>query len=325
MKAYVLNEAGGIQNLQLTELPVPNPGPDEVLIKVQAISINPVDFKTRAGFALYDSLKNLDPLILGWDISGTVVSAGSGVTAFKIGDEVFGMINFPGHGAGYAEYVAAPASQLALKPAGITHGEAAAATLAALTAWQALTVHTKAQTGSQILIHAASGGVGHYAVQIANHLGAEVTGTSSVANRELIKELGATFHIDYQQQKFEESTTKYDIILDALGGDHFLRSLEAVKKNGTVINLIPDPQASHEIYPKSQSTLEIAAEKGINAVYFPVTSSGKDMESIARLLENGILRSHISKFFDFEDLPQAHTYMEPGRTVGKVVVLLSSK
>ncbi|WP_219222658.1 NADP-dependent oxidoreductase [Pedobacter antarcticus] len=323
MKAYVLKEAGGIQNLQLTELPIPNPRRDEVLIKVKAISINPVDFKTRAGFALYDSLKDIDPLILGWDISGKVISAGSEVTTFKIGDEVFGMINFPGHGAGYAEYVVAPADHLALKPAGITHAEAAAATLAALTAWQALTVHTKAKSGSQVLIHAASGGVGHYAVQIASHLGAEVTGTSSGANRKLIKELGATFHIDYQQQQFEKLSTKYDIILDALGGDHFLRSLEAVKKNGTVINLIPDPQAAHETYPDSQSTLGIAAEKGINAVYFPVTSSGKDMEAIARLLENGILRSHISKTFDFEELPQAHAYMEPGRTVGKVVVLLN--
>ena len=206
MKAIILKEAGGIENLELTDMPIPVLNSDEVLIQVKAISINPVDIKTRMGKSLYDDLKSRnEPIILGWDVSGVIAETGSSVTQFKKGDEVFGMINFPGHGKAYAEYVAAPASHLALKPSNISHEAAAAATLAALTAWQSLVTHAKIKKGQKVLIHAAAGGVGHYAVQIAKHLGAYVIGTSSASNREFVSGLGADEQIDYKTTRMEDA------------------------------------------------------------------------------------------------------------------------
>ncbi|MFO7448237.1 MAG: NADP-dependent oxidoreductase, partial [Ignavibacteriaceae bacterium] len=164
MKAVILDSPGDVSHLKLTEIPVPEINNDEVLVQVKAISINPVDAKTRSGKGLYGSLKDQNPLIPGWDISGVVIKTGKNVKDFTNGNEVFGMVNFPGHGKAYAEYVAAPAEHLALKPPSVSHNEAAAASLAAITAWQAFTVHTKINKGNRVLIHAASGGVGHFAV-----------------------------------------------------------------------------------------------------------------------------------------------------------------
>ncbi|MBB6272362.1 NADPH:quinone reductase-like Zn-dependent oxidoreductase [Pedobacter cryoconitis] len=323
MKAYLLKEPGSTENLILTELPIPVPADHEVLIKVKAISINPVDVKTRAGKALYSTLQHLKPFILGWDISGTVIATGKDVVNFQIDDDVFGMVNFVGHGQAYAAYVAAPENHLALKPSNISFEEAAAATLAALTAWQALTTHVNVKPADKILIHAASGGVGHYAVQIAHYLGAHVTGTSSATNKNFVLELGADVHIDYNQQKFEERTNGFDIILETIGGENFIRSLDILNEKGTIINLIPDqePEGPAGSTPQ-KSTLELAGERGLNALYFPVTSNGSDMHQIAILLEKGILRSHIFKTYSFEALPEAHLQIESGRTAGKVIVLI---
>lgn len=322
MKAYRLEKPGAVQNLVLSELPVPVPADDEVLIETKAISINPVDVKTRAGKALYSTLQHLEPLILGWDISGTIIATGKKVVNFKTGDNVFGMVNFVGHGKAYAEYITAPESQLALKPANISHAEAAAATLAALTAWQALTRHVHIKPKDKVLIHAAAGGVGHYAVQIAHYLGAKVTGTSSAANKNFVMDLGATTHLDYHAQKFEEIAESFDVILETIGGENFVRSLDILNKNGTIINLIPDKESDPAGLTVEKSTLEIAKEQGLHAIYFPVTSSGADMQQIATLLEKGILKSHLSRTYTFEQLPEAHLQIESGRTTGKVVVLL---
>ena len=213
MKAFILSDPGAADMLQLSDVEKPMIQPDQVLVQVKAISINPVDVKSRAGKGVYGRLKEIKPLILGWDISGIVSEVGTEVTDFKVGDEVFGMVNFPGHGQAYAEYVAAPASHLALKPDNISHEEAAAATLAALTAYQGLVQQAKVQAGQKVLIHAAAGGVGHFAVQIAKHLGAHVTGTSSAANKDLVLKLGADAHIDYRSVKFEEVVNDLDFVL----------------------------------------------------------------------------------------------------------------
>ena len=189
MKAIVLNEFGGIDKLLMTELALPEILENEVLIEVKAISINPVDVRTRSGTAMANHLKHNMPLILGWDISGIVTSAGIAVTKFKKGDSVFGMVNFLGHGKGYAEYVSASENHLAHKPLNITYEEAAAATLAALTAWQLLVHYAKLKAGHRILVQAASGGVGHYAVQIAKYLGAYVIGVSSAKNKDFVLDL----------------------------------------------------------------------------------------------------------------------------------------
>jgi NADPH:quinone reductase-like Zn-dependent oxidoreductase len=186
MKAIILKDFGGVENLVPAEIPVPTIAADEVLVKLKTISINPVDAKTRSGKGVAGRMKDESPIILGWDLSGEITEVGADVTAFKPGDEVFAMIDFPKSGKAYAEYVKAKADELALKPAGISHEEAAAATLAALTSWQAFHTYAPIKPGDRVLIHAASGGVGHYAVQIAKHLGAYVIATSSAANREFV-------------------------------------------------------------------------------------------------------------------------------------------
>lgn len=176
MKAVVLKAFGNIDQLEIKDILVPSIGEDEVLIRTKAISINPVDYKIRKGKGWAPELLAYDPIILGWDVSGVVEAVGAKVEQFQIGDEVFGMVNFTGHGRAYAEYVAAPAAHLTKKPQNISHEEAAASTLAALTAWQAFNSYGKLRPNDKTLIHAASGGVGHFAVQIAKHLGAYVIG-----------------------------------------------------------------------------------------------------------------------------------------------------
>jgi len=311
MKAITISQFGAPEVLQQVDLPVPEIKDDEVLIQVKAISINPVDIKTRLGKGMAGRLKGFEPLILGWDISGVVSSVGTAVSTFKPGDEVFGMVNFPGHGKAYAEYVAAPAVQLALKPANISHEEAAAATLAALTAWQALVKHANIQAGSKVLIHAAAGGVGHFAVQIAKRLGAHVTGTSSAANRDFVLGLGADEHIDYKAQPFEQVAKDMDFVLDAIGGDMIDRSLEVIKPGGTLISI---PSGLHE------SVTEKAKAKGIKGYFILVASDGTDMQQLAELLADGRLKAHVSKVFAFEEMGAAHEQIASGRTVGKVAI-----
>jgi len=311
MQAILLNKPGGIDELVYGELPLPVPGPADVLVKVKALSINPVDVKTRAGFGVYGRLKTEQPLIIGWDIAGIVDRVGAQVTRFKPGDEVFGMVNFPGHGKAYAQYVAAPEAHLALKPANISFEEAAAATLAALTAWQAFTKQYTIRKEETILIHAAAGGVGHFAVQVAKYLGAQVTGTSSAANKDFILGLGADHHIDYRTQRFEEVITDADLVLDAIGKDNIDRSLEAVRPGGTLISI---PSGLNE------QVTEKARAKGVNGFFFLVQSNGDDMRAIADLLQGGHLKAHVGKVFPFSGMGQAHLLQETGRAVGKIVV-----
>ncbi len=315
MKAIVLDGFGGVENFKIKEIPRPQIREKEVLLKVKAFSINPVDIKTRKGASLASELAKNPPVILGWDVSGIVEEVGSEVTNFKVGDEVFGMINFPGVGNAYAEYVAAPAGHLAIKPANISHEEAAASTLAALTAWQAFTFFGKIKKDDKVLIHAAAGGVGHYAVQIAKHFGAYVIGTSSEKNKDFVLELGADEHIDYKNARFEDVVSDVDFVLETIGYDNFGRSVDVVKSTGTIINL---PSGL------SEEVKEKALKKGINVNFMMlVFSDPEDMKSIASLLEQGIVKAHVSKIFDFEDIQAAHTQVESGTTAGKIVVRVS--
>lgn len=313
MKAIILNEFGGIDKLLMTELALPDILEHEVLIEVKAISINPVDVRTRSGIAMADYLKHNRPLILGWDISGIVTKTGSKVSKFKIGDAVFGMVNFLGHGRGYAEYVAASENHIAHKPLNISHDEAAAATLAALTAWQLLFHYAKLKPGNRILIHGASGGVGHYAVQIAKYLGAYVIGISSAKNKSFVLGLGADEHIAYDEQKFEDVVSEVDFVIDAFAKDSLYQSIKVTKNGGTIISLLP---------MISEDVLQKAKEKNVEVYYSLVKSNSTDMETIATLLENGVLKSHISKFFQFDKMGDAHIEMETGKTVGKIIVKL---
>lgn len=252
-----------------------------------------MDSKIRKGIGWAPELLAYDPIILGWDVSGIVEAVGTKVTQFKTGDEVFGMVNFTGHGKAYAEYVAAPAAHLA-KPRNISHEEAAASTLAALTAWQAFNSYGKLRPNDKTLIHAASGGVGHFAVQIAKHLGAYVIGTSSAKNKDFVLGLGADEHIDYKSVKFEEVLHDLDFVLDAISGDNFAKSIQVLKHFGTIIGL---PSGYKEEDEKAARSKHLHA-----SFYMKVYSSGTDMQHIAGLLEREIIKPHIYKVYALDEI-----------------------
>jgi NADPH:quinone reductase-like Zn-dependent oxidoreductase len=234
MKAIIVNEFGPSAELIYTEVPIPTITENEVLVKVSAISINPVDVKTFEGSG--SAKKILErPVILGWDIAGTVTESQSAL--FEVGDEVFGMIRFPESGKAYAEYVSAPADQLALKPSNVTFEEAAATTLAALTAWQNLTEHYKVEKGQKVLIHAGAGGVGHFAIQIAKYFEAYVYTTASAENIDFVKSLGADESIDHNAVAFEENLREIDFVLNSLSDETSEKSLKVLKPGGTLISI----------------------------------------------------------------------------------------
>jgi NADPH:quinone reductase-like Zn-dependent oxidoreductase len=311
MKTIIIEQPGDVNQLIYAESDIPVASTGEVLIRVKSIGINPVDIKTRTGNGIYGRIQKERPLILGWDVSGVIEQVGSDVSGFKLGDAVFGMVNFPGHGQAYAEYVVAPAAHLALKPAGVSFEEAAATTLAALTAWQALTKNAKVKAGQKVLIHAAAGGVGHFAVQIAKYLGAEVTGTSSAKNRDFVLGLGADKHVDYAGYDWASHPDRFDFVLDTIGGDNIDRSILVTRSGGSIISI---PTTLNE------AVSEKAKANGINGYFFLVHSDGEDMKQIASLMEKGLLRPSISQVFPFSEMKQAHLQQERGRTVGKLVV-----
>lgn len=313
MKAIIIEAAGGIENFQYKDIAKPSIKENEVLIETKAISINPVDCKVRANEGLMTMIiGEKRPAILGWDVSGIVVAKGSKVDSFEIGDRVFGMVNFVGSGSAYAEFIAAPENQLAKIPENISLEEAAASTLAALTALQVLRPRVK--KGDKVLIHAGAGGVGHFAIQIAKSLGAYVIATSSPQNKDFILGLGADQHIDYQTQKLKEVLSDLDFVFDMFNGDILLKSVSVVKNSGVIISL-PTPEFSDEI-------MQLAKAKNVDVSFLMVQSNGEDMNAIKDLLAKGTVKAHVSKTFTFEEMGKAHTQVESGRTVGKVVVTL---
>ena len=311
MKAIVLEKAGGVENLITKEIDKPVAKENEVLVEVKAISVNPVDYKVRA---IEDVLNMIcgekRPVILGWDIAGVVVALGNNVTTFDVGDTVFGMLNFPGTGNAYAAFVAAPESNLAKIPSNVSFEEAAATTLAALTALQVL--ESRVKKNDRVLIHAGSGGVGHFAIQIAKALGAYVITTSSAKNKDFVMSLGADEHIDYRSQAFEEVAANIDFVLDPMGGEVLLKSLQVVKEGGSIICLLANYV--------TEEVLEQAGKRHVNVSPLMVQSNGKDMNTLANMLESGAVKPYVSKTFPFENIGEAHLQLESGRTVGKVIV-----
>jgi NADPH:quinone reductase-like Zn-dependent oxidoreductase len=313
MKAILLEKTGGVENFLIKDVKKPDTKENEVLISVKAIGINPVDYKARAIEDVLNSLTGEQrPAIIGWDVSGTIIAIGNNITKFKIGDNVFGMINFPGSGNAYAEFVAAPEDHLVKIPKNISFEEAAATTLAAVTALQALKPRVK--KSDRVLIHAGSGGVGHFAIQIAKSLGAYVITTSSAKNKDFVLSLGADEHIDYGSQKFEEILTDIDFVLDMFNGDILLNSIKITKNGGVIISL-PTADFSDEV-------LKLAKERNVDISFTVVQSNGDDMNTLKNMLESGTLKPHISKTFAFEKMGDAHLQLESGRTVGKVIVTM---
>ena len=311
MKAYQIETAGGVENLNLVEIDQPTLAAGDVLIETKAISINPADVQVRAteeGLTMLGGA--VRPIIMGWDVAGVVAQVGKDVSTLKVGDRVFGMVNFPGMGKTYAEFVAAPADQLAIIPSNSSFEEAAAATLSALTALQVLRGRVKA--GDTVLVHAGSGGVGHFAVQIAKQMGAHVTSTSSGENRDVVMSLGADAHIDYRETAFDDVLSDIDFVFDTVGGDTLEKSVKVLRKGGLLMSI-----ASRGLEEKMAAA---ADDAGGSFEMYLVQTSGADMAELASMMEAGTLRPLVYKTFGFDDLRAAHTEVELGRTVGKVIV-----
>lgn len=309
MRAVSQDVLGGPEVLKEIRAERPEPRPNEVLVRVRAAGVNPTDWKHRAGGGFLGE----PPFVLGWDVSGVVESVGVGVAAFRPGDEVFGMLSYPfGHGS-HAEYVTAPARTFTHKPSGIDHVQAGALPLVSLTAWQALVERADVQPGQRVLIHAAAGGVGHVAVQIAKARGAHVIGTASAGKHEFLRSLGADETVDYRETDFAEAVKDVDIVLDTIGGDTSLRSLRVLRPGGVVVSILP--VGSDEFF-------EEADRLGVRAVRMLVDADRAGMEEIARLVESGKLRATIAETFPLAEAARAHAQGETGRTTGKLVLVV---
>ncbi|GHA25237.1 NADP-dependent oxidoreductase [Streptomyces anthocyanicus] len=307
MRAIGQDVLGGPEVLKEVRPERPDPRPNEVLVRVRAAGVNPTDWKHRATGGFLGE----PPFVLGWDVSGVVESVGIGVAAFRPGDEVFGMLSYPfGHGS-HAEYVTAPARTFTRKPSGIDHVQAGALPLVSLTAWQALVERAEVQPGQRVLVHAAAGGVGHVAVQIAKARGARVIGTASAAKHEFLRSLGADETVDYRETDFAEAVKDVDVVLDTIGGDTSLRSLRVLRPGGVVVSILP--VGSDDFY-------EEADRLGVRAVRMLVDADRAGMEEIARLVGAGRLRATIAQTFPLAEAARAHTLGETGRTTGKLVL-----
>ncbi len=309
MRAISQDVLGGPEVLKEVRPERPEPRPNEVLVQVRAAGVNPTDWKHRANGGFLGE----PPFVLGWDVSGVVEAVGIGVAAFRPGDEVFGMLSYPfGHGS-HAEYVTAPARAFTHKPAGIDHVQAGALPLVSLTAWQALVERADVQPGQRVLVHAAAGGVGHVAVQIAKALGAHVIGTASAGKHEFLRSLGADETVDYRETDFAEAVKDVDVVLDTIGGDTSLRSLRVLRPGGVVVSILP--VGSDEFY-------EEAERLGVRAVRMLVDADRAGMREIAGLVESGKLRATIARTFPLGEAAQAHALGETGRTTGKLVLVV---
>lgn len=314
MRAALLREFGPASNLTIEKIPVPLPAAGQLLIKVRAAGINPVDYKTRTGKGL--PAKELElPAILGWDIAGEVVSLGEGVSRFDRNERVFGMSNFPHAGNAYAEYAIVQEDEFALIPASVSNEVAAATPLAALTAWEALFDQGGLSAGQKILIHAAAGGVGHIAVQLARWKGAYVVGTASQQNHGLLKELGVDLALDYKAQDFAAAVNDMDVVLDGIGGENSLRSIDVLKPGGVLICL-------PSMYKDDPAILAKAAAKNVQVKWMVVSPSGERMEQVAALLASGDLKVKVDQTFPLEDVGKAHEAVETGHVSGKVVLVI---
>ncbi|MEU9989299.1 NADP-dependent oxidoreductase [Streptomyces sp. NPDC048045] len=308
MRVISQDVLGGPEVLKEVHTERPKPGPNQVLVRVRAAGLNPTDWKHRA----FGMFLGEPPFVLGWDVSGEVAETGIGVAAFRPGDEVFGMLPYPyGHGS-HAEYVIAPVRALTHKPASIDHVQAGALPLVSLTAWQALTEHADVQPGQRVLIHAAAGGVGHVAVQIAKARGAYVIGTASAGKHDFLREIGVDEAIDYRSADFTEAVRDVDVVLDTVGGETAVRSLHVLRPGGVVVSILPD--GSREFY-------EEAERLGVRAVQMLVDADRTGIEAIAELAGSGRLRATIAGTFPLADAAKAHELGDTGRTTGKLVLL----
>ncbi len=327
MRAVRLHEHGGPEVLRLDEVPIPEPGPGEVLVRVHAVGVNPPDWYLRGGLTSVpgtDSTVSL-PVIPGTDVSGVVEAVAADVDGLAVGDEVFGLLRFPGFdGSAYAEYVAAPASELARKPAGIDHVHAAGAPMAGLTAWQYLIEvghdhpspfqearhrPTALGAGTTVLVNGAAGGVGHFALQLAKWKGARVIAVASGAHAAFLSDLGADRFIDYTKSRPEELVHDVDLVLDTVGGPGSSRLLRTLKHGGALFPVFPGEYDDEE-----------TAKLGVTVSIAQVRSNGAQLAELGRLLDAGTVRVAIDSTFPLADARAAHERAARGHLQGKIVL-----
>jgi NADPH:quinone reductase-like Zn-dependent oxidoreductase len=332
MKGFAIDRYGGPEALTLRDLPEPEPGPGDLLLEIRAASVNPVDFKIRSG-GLKVLVKDRFPLVLGSDASGVVARVGPGVTRFAPGDEVFARLRKDRIGT-FAERVLVDDAVAAKKPANLTHAEAASIPLIGLTSLQALLEIGKLEKGQRVLIHAGSGGVGTFAIQLARHLGATVATTASSRNRSLVEGLGASEIVDYRTQRFEDVVAPCDVVFDTQGGETLERSFRVVKEGGVVVTIGGKPDAKFAktwgLNPilvlalgiMMRKVTRLAREKRARFEFLFMRPDGGQLAEIAALLEGGVIRPVLDRTFPFLETKEALAYVESGRAVGKVVVVL---
>jgi NADPH:quinone reductase-like Zn-dependent oxidoreductase len=311
MKAVRIHNFGTSDVLHVEEVPVPKPAPGEVLIRIHAASVNPVDWKIRAG--KFDSDVKL-PVTMGRDASGMIEAVGAQVGAqplgFKAGDEVFAMLS--SHGGGYAEYAVAKVDEIALKPRSVDHVHAAAVPLAATTAWQGLVDHAEIQSGQRVLIHGAAGGVGSFAVQIAKAKGAFVYGTASGEHLEALRGLGADEVIDYKTTRFESVARDIDIVFDLIGGETQARSFAVLKKGGVLVSTVSEPSQDE------------ARKRGVRAITYMAKANGAELAEIAHLIDMGAVRPMIEQVVELAEARKAQEISEQGHVAGKIVLHIAA-
>jgi NADPH:quinone reductase-like Zn-dependent oxidoreductase len=302
MKAILVHEFGGPDVLELEDVPRPEIGPDDVLVKVYASGVNPVDWKVRKGYT-----KHALPFIPGWDVSGIIEETGARVKDLYKGEEVYGRPDVSRNGS-YAEYVAVKAVELGHKPKTVDHITAAAIPLAGLTAWQALFEHAALKTGQKLFIHGASGGVGTYAVEFAKWKGAYIIGTASAENLHFLKELGAHESIDYHTADFEKEFTDIDVVFDTIGGETQKRSLQMLKPGGILVTTVKvEDEAAFK-------------QKGVRITGMFTQSRRQDLEDIAMLVDDGQVKPIIHKVFPLEQAEEAQRLSEERHVRGKIVL-----
>lgn len=306
MKALRIHAYGNADVLRYEDAPMPDIAPDDVLVRVVAASVNPVDWKIREGY-LQQMIPYQFPLTLGWDVSGVVEIAGDRVTRFKPGDAVFSRPDITRNGT-YAEYVAIRESELAHKPQTISHVEAATLPLAGIAAWESIVTTAQVKAGQRVLIHAASGGVGSIAVQIAKARGAWVIATTSEKNRALVQSIGADEVIDYRTQKFQEVVCDVDAVLDTIGGQVQEASWQVLKPGGILVSIISTPPE------------EKAKALGVRSAFLFIQSNAAILAQLAEMVESGKLRPLVGAEFALQDIAKAQALSQSGHAVGKIAL-----
>lgn len=317
MRAAVIDAPGGPAALRIAQLPVPQPVLGELLVRVVAAGVNPIDAKTRAGAGVAAHIGTL-PAALGYDFSGVVVTAPYESHPLQPGTEVFGMVPFPRSGGTYAEYAVVPSQSVARKPASLSHVEAAGVPLAALTAWGVVVETAHAHEGQRILVHAGAGGVGHFAVQLAAYFGAHVTVTGSARNASWLRELGAARVVDYTTERFEDVVRGVDAVIDLVGnakGDETGTRSIGVLRPGGLYAMVPTGA-----WP---GYADAAAAAGVRATSYKVIPDGDVLATLARLLDSRSIQVYVDEVFGLDAAADAHTALERGHTRGKIVLRIS--